>query len=292
MQELKSPELTNVRNSVVFIFDDAQNPCTNTKAMPMGTGFIVGFRLKEDPARFFKFVVTNAHVLDGRKAIYVRLNNVSETGSVCERIDLTTSSFLPTDKSFDLAAFSLPDSPDTSPAVIDYSFMLGVQQLKKGEIDEGTEVVGMGFLNPYAGMSRNFPVMRFGKIALFTDEKWVDDGKRPVGQGYLVEIYNVGGSSGSPVVLQPSQVRINKDNVFQQRRISPYVIGVIKGHPNTLVEAFEVQGNQLVKSPGKYVAVSSGVAIVEPGENLKVFMREIAALLESRGHHVIMNEAF
>lgn len=249
LEGLKNPELQDIRNSVLFIFADNSNPCSlSSKVLPLGTGFVIGLRPTANPESIHKFVITNRHVLANRTRVILRFNNTLNNASICHRADLTTAMMTPKDKSIDLAAISIPDINGTSPTVLDYSYVLGVKELKQAEIVEGTEVVAMGYLQPYAGFTKNFPVMRFGKIALLTHERWWSADGSSREQGYIVEIYNVGGSSGSPVVLQPSQVRVNSNNQFQKRRIPPYLIGVIKGHPNSIAEIAEADQLGVKKS--------------------------------------------
>lgn len=289
LQQVKNPELQTVKNSIVFVLSGS--PVTDNAA-PLGTGFIVGLRLKSNPETMYKFVITNAHVLAKQKVVTLRINNSSNTAAISYPTDLASSALFPSEKTVDLAAIAIPDIPDTNPTVFDYSYILGHDDLKKAEIEEGTDVVATGYLQPYAGIAKNFPVMRFGKIALLTDEHWFNTVFADKQQGYIVEIYNVGGSSGSPVVLQPSQVRVNSQNVFQQRRIPPYLVGVIKGHPNDLAELKEVVNLQLKPIPDKYAVISAGVAVIEPAENLRKFLQEIAAILETKGQPVILTPVF
>lgn len=288
-EELKNPELRQARESVVFVFDDGKDL---TKDSPIGTGFFVGLPTKANNALIAKFIITNAHVVKNRKKVQIRINHQDGKSCVSHTIDISSSAIFPSDKSIDLVALSIPDVPDTNPVIFDYSYILGDEDLKKAEIEEGTEVVSMGFLSPYAGFAKNFPVMRFGKLALITDENWWPSDVSKPQKGYVVEIYNVGGSSGSPVVLQPSQVRVNRENVFQKRRIAPYVIGVIKGHPNTVAEHAAVKAGSLQKVPDNYTLVSAGVAVIEPGESLKTLMKEVAEQLGKLGTPVDLRPAF
>lgn len=292
-EESKRPELKDICNSVVFLFSEEGSPqLAGQKARPIGTGFIMGLRLKSNPALVFKFVITNAHVVRDLPRLVVRVNNASNNSSTLHSVDLSKSLITPSDHSMDLAAFPLPDIPGNSLTILDYSYVLGDADLARAEVEQGSEVVALEYLEPYAGFGRNFPAMRFGHISLITNEKWWTLNDVDYQQGYVVEIYNAPGSSGSPVVLQPSQIRVNKAGVLENRRIMPFIIGIIKGHPNSSAVLYHDQDGKTREIPNKYASVPAGVAVIEPGDNLQKFLRDIAKLLEQQGHPVILDKAF
>jgi hypothetical protein len=69
--------------------------------------------------------------------------------------------------------------------------------LKALRFREGSEVFFAGMFTPHMGSRRNFPIVRFGKLCLITDEKIRFDGEdRDL---YLIEGYCFGGNSGAPV---------------------------------------------------------------------------------------------
>jgi len=292
--KMNTPELNQLRESVVFIFADGADPCLKTSLVkPIGTGFLVSLQSKSDPEKGFKFVVTNRHVLRNQDRVYIRLNNASQTEFVCGLVNVASNVFYPTDNSIDLAAIAITEIPGSKPVAFDTSYVLSVAAMRKAEVEEGTDIVSIGYLQPYAGLQKNMPVMHFGKISLLTDEKWFSEDGKNFQQGYIVEIYNVGGSSGSPIVLQPSQVRVNKEGVLQNRRMPPLLLGVIKGYPNSLASIAIVENKQITKLDTERVAlVSSGVAVVEPADNLRKFLVEIAEELNKSGQSVSFHEPF
>jgi hypothetical protein len=77
----------------------------------------------------------------------------------------------------------------------------------------------------------------------------------------LVELQNVPGLSGAPVILQSPRLLI-KNNQLSFSRGGPYLVGVVK----SLLPA-PISANQVM---------SQGVAAIEPGEDLKAMLQEIA----------------
>ncbi|MDP3508999.1 MAG: serine protease [Candidatus Melainabacteria bacterium] len=294
LEPLEKVDLKKLRDAIVFIFEAGSDPCTEAnQALPIGTGFMVSISTKADPSKAFKYVMTNAHILRGRDKVVVRYNDTAGNRSICQTYDVKAVGIFPTDSSVDLAAIPVGDVPNTFPVCFDHGFMLGTEQLKTAEIEEGTEVVALGYLEPYAGYAKNFPVMRFGKLALLSEERWWRASEGPLQKGYVTEIYNMEGASGSPVVLQPSQIRVNRNNVLENRRIDPFLIGVIKGYPNAYADIVDVDLERGTKKRLKsFAVVSSGVAVMEPAQSVREFLESLAKLLDSAGYPTVLTEPF
>jgi len=278
----------------VFIFEEGSDPCIEAnKALPIGTGFMVSISTKGDPSKGYKYVMTNAHILRGRNKVVIRYNDTAGNRSICQTYDVKAIGIFPTVSSVDLAAIPVGDVPNTFPVCFDHGFMLGTEQLKSAEIEEGTEVVALGYLEPYAGYARNFPVMRFGKLSLLSEERWWKASEGPLQKGYVAEIYNMEGASGSPVVLQPSQIRVNRNNVLEKRRIDPFLIGVIKGYPNAYADIVDLDLERGSKKRVKsFAVVSSGVAVMEPAQSVREFLESLAKILDAGGYPTELSEPF
>ena len=63
--------------------------------------------------------------------------------------------------------------PDTDPVVIPYQNILDRQSMSARDVGEGTGVFTIGYLFGYGGQQKNYPVKKFGKIALLTEENWL-----------------------------------------------------------------------------------------------------------------------
>jgi hypothetical protein len=270
----------------IFIYDSSTTPCApappGATLIPLGSGFIVGLARKEvkpennEKLMIYKFLVTAQHVISNRDSVIVRLNRTDIAEFACFPIKLVRNGknrnvfTLPKHPEVDLIAVSIPDFPNTNPVIFDYSLILDDELMRKWDITVGTDVFTVGYLYGYSGEKQNFPVTKFGKVALLTDEAWY---KSPQPRNfeekaYLVEMQNVPGLSGAPIILQSPQYRIDQDDKFQYRKMPPAIIGVIKG---------------ALASPA---GGSQGVAAIEPGSHLKEILKSIADELKAAGVEV------
>ena len=106
--------------------------------------------------------------------------------------------FFHTDPTVDLAV--IPILPNQN--VIDFKMLpddliADAKKFKELKITEGSDVFFTGMFTPHLGQQKNYPVVRFGKVALVTDEK-VNWNGTPMDL-YLIETSSYGGNSGSPV---------------------------------------------------------------------------------------------
>ena len=99
-------------------------------------------------------------------------------------VDIAVITYLPNENKFDFTL--LPDE-----------YLTTQEEYKNLKISEGSEVFFIGLFTPYLGSERNYPVVRFGHVALFPDEKMLINGKQQ--NLYLIEAGAYGGNSGSPV---------------------------------------------------------------------------------------------
>jgi hypothetical protein len=278
--------LRHAAQSAIFVYDPSTMPCTpatpGTRLLPLGSSFVVGFApkgakpLPNCKMPVYKFLVTAQHVVGNRDSIIVRLNRTDKPEFACFTISLLRQGndknvyVLANRPQVDLVAIRIQDFPNTDPTVFDYSLILDDDLMKKWEVMEGTDVFAVGYLWGYSGNKQNFPVTKFGKVALLTNEAWYHSPppRNLDENAYLVEIQNVPGLSGAPVMLQSPQFRIDKEGKFQFRRISPCIIGVIKG---------------LLVSPA---GGTQGVAAIEPAAHLRELMKSIADEFRSAGVEV------
>lgn len=194
----------DIKKVVAFIFIQDKDG----NIIPQGTGFFVGIKSADNPNGSFVYLVTAKHVLqrenktDFLSTVYVRLNK-KDAGSDLLRLDLILSGrnknvFTHNDPSVDIAV--VPADLDTQK--YDFKFLPGnfitiKDDFQKLNIAEGSEVFFTGLFTPYIGNERNYPIIRFGKLALVTDEKINFGGVKA--DLYLMEASSYGGNSGSPV---------------------------------------------------------------------------------------------
>lgn len=224
--------------SAIFIYDASTQPCAppaeGKTLLPLGSGFVVGIAQKGAPPttwRGWKFLVTAQHVIGDRTSVILRLNRRDKPEFVCFPLTLMKSGsrnfFTPTLQEVDLIAINIPDIPNTDPTVFDYSLTLDERLIRDLEIQPGTDVFMVGYLFGYAGNTQNYPVTRFGKIALLTNESWYvsERNKDKREQAYLVEMQSIPGLSGAPVIVQSHQFRVSEKGQFPVSPLAPVHTG-------------------------------------------------------------------
>jgi hypothetical protein len=166
--------LDQVKKCVTFIYNLAREP--------LGTGFFVGIKLENGGGDAVYFV-TAKHVLSPSKifpppnyydALYIRLNLI---GGTSEYMGLPLS-YAPEfilnneDENIDLAAMLLnPPQNRYDYMYIPQDYFTDSDILQKKNIREGSNVLFAGLFPKFAKKDTNYPVVRFGKIALMTNEK-------------------------------------------------------------------------------------------------------------------------
>lgn len=167
------------KSVVAFIYIEKQ---LGKSPVPNGTAFFVGVKNPSDPNVFSVYLVTAKHVLfkpdttEYLDKVFVRLNK-KEGGSETGAIPISTKGekrtvFTHNDPNVDIAI--IPFLPNK--AKFDFKFlqedMITTREVyKELEIREGSDVFFTGLFIPYPGAERNYPVVRFGRVALVTEEK-------------------------------------------------------------------------------------------------------------------------
>jgi len=277
-QSYAAPVPPEVKTTVAFVY------VLNEKGEKVanGTGFFIGVKDPNKDHYYSVYFVTAKHVLqtlDRQKwlpGFFLRLNKKDGTSEMApvpvvpEGTNKTV--FVHDDPTVDLVAMPMLPSQD----VFDFKFlpdsMLTTRDdFKQLNICEGSEIFFTGLFLPYPGYKKNYPVVRFGRVALVTDEKIeVDNEKMDL---YLIESASFGGNSGSPVFFylgaerQPGSIIIGSPVLK--------IAGVMKGyfHEAKLLKIFET-----AKIPG--IESSLGISAVTPAYNLHelLFGKELKKL--------------
>ncbi len=199
-----APVPSEIKSTVAFVYIQG----ADGELKPNGTGFFVGVPNPKKSDDFSVYFVTAKHLIQlpdrksFRREVFIRINT-KEGGSQTGRLTVvnangTLAPYIPDDESVDLAVF--PFFPD--PSRFDAKF-LPVEMVTTKEdyeslgIREGSDVFFTGLFSPYPGAARNYPIVRFGRVALVTDEK-IDWNGTPT-ELYLLESGSYGGNSGAPV---------------------------------------------------------------------------------------------
>lgn len=150
---------------------------SSEEPIPNGTAFFVVVPSEQDPGKGNVYLVTAKHGLtaDNTKKIYnhvyLRLNK-KDRGIEFGKINLVGTGpaqnvFTHDDPTVDLAvATVLPDPNKYELKWLSEQLILSRECFKSRPLIEGTEVFFIGLFTPHIGKERNYPVARFGKVAL------------------------------------------------------------------------------------------------------------------------------
>ena len=260
----------DVKKIVAFIFTSKDN----VNATPSGTGFFVSVQDTENPSIIYGYLVTAAHVLQDQAGnyhprVWLRMNSV-KGGTDLIAVDLITGGppfrpesktvFFHDDPSVDLAV--IPLFPDQT--TLDYKLLPAETFLpkSKGEfgelkISEGSDVFFTGLFTGFIGVNKNYPIVRFGHVALISDEPipWGEGHKPPTPtELYLIESTSFGGNSGSPMFFFLGSDRVPGSLVVGAPILK--LAGVVKGRFN---EAALPSNNSASAIPFENVGISAVV---------------------------------
>ena len=234
----------------------------NSEAKPIGTAFFIGYNYPEQANKYYIFLVTAKHVLFDDTGIQhprllVRMND-KFTGHARDydiinprnwffhenttAVDIAVQPVLPKDAKFLYIA-----SKD----------FITEQVLTNRKIGIGDEVFYSGLLSYHSGQDKIAPVVRFGKLALITNEITVD------GKFYnFIDAGNIPGHSGAPVFLWASPARESNALVAGSRIFGLY--GVVSGVIEYSKELKLVMPKQTGQSMIPVDARSGGITAIVP----------------------------
>jgi hypothetical protein len=274
-----APLPTDVLKIVTFIFlaDAAGNVAKNdaNRPIPWGTGFFVGIKLG-DGTRMSGYLVTAKHVLkdeQGRdfKRVYVRMNSKAGDPTFAA-LDLSANGisnvYTHNDPTVDLAVVPVaPDEKNIDFKMIFDDLVTTKESFKELQIGEGSDVFFVGLFASFYGQHKNFPIARFGRVAMISDEKipWKDGPNSPVQEAdlYLLETQSYGGNSGSPVFFYLGPDRV-PGKLFMGAEIR--LAGVMRG---TFLNGSPIQFQQSPTASIPYSTQNIGIAAVTPAYLLR-----------------------
>ena len=269
-------------NGSIFVYGSGVDPCAapppGTTLLPLGSGFVAGVEKSglSAPGAWngWKFLVTAKHVLANRADVTIRVNSKDGSKFVCQTITLEVSgskqNIVLAPDGVDLAAVALPEIPDCDPTVVSSSLLIDEAKMEDWSIGVGTEVLTVGYLYGFSGLQSNYPVAKFGRISLITEESWYfNPESKLMEKGYVLDLSNAPGLSGAPVFTHGVEFETDP---FRYRNLPPFLIGVVKG---------------LMLVPVNGQMISQGIAVIEPGESLRALMVQVAATLKAGGADVI-----
>lgn len=254
-----------IKQTVAFLYD--VDPTSSPRPTPIGTGFFVNFsttelagqRLERSVTAFYLF--TARHVVEGEGTVWVTTNVRRGHQSGRSR----GFSAFPGERwilseSADVAVLDwAPDEKVAEFMCVPAECFATREVMERDEITEGSEVFFAGLFVHHVGKRRNQPIVRSGRVALFTEDEieWPDGSQHL----HLIEADAFPGASGSPVFIRRTHLPTG------DRRL--YLLGLMKGSYQH-IELLEDNGN----NQRILTRENMGIAAVVPAD-------DIAALLHS-----------
>jgi hypothetical protein len=261
-----APIPPDIKKSVVFLF----LPSGDGKLIPSGTGFLTGVRHPTKKGVLSVYLVTAKHVLQTPdrsgfvRQAFVRFNTKDGRSDVLTLLlspeGPKKNVFVHADPAVDLAVVPVFEDPSRYDfKVIADELLTSKQDAERLGIREGAEVFYAGLFVPHVGVARNYPIVRFGKVALLPEEKINWGGRES--DLYLIESASYGGNSGAPVfVFVPAAGS-------QERGPGPPAVrlaGVLVGYFGEVEAVGPQSGNSRTMA-----AYNTGVSAVVPAYKLQ-----------------------
>jgi hypothetical protein len=276
---MAAPLPPDMKKIVTFIFlaDAAGNVAKDAsgKPIPYGTGFLVGVKIG-DGTKLICYLVTAKHVLKDEqggdlKRVYVRLNS-KEGDPNFAPLDLFENGvsrvYTHTDLTVDLAVVPVSlDEKTIDFKVLSDDLLTTKEAFNELKISEGSDVFFVGLFTSFYGQHKNFPIARFGRVAMISGEKipWQDGPSEPVQEAdlYLLETQSYGGNSGSPVFFS-----LGMDRAPGQLYLGTEVrlAGVMRG---TFLNGSPIQFRQSPTAMIPFSTQNIGIAAVTPSYLLR-----------------------
>lgn len=242
---MAAPIPQDVKKTVTFIFIEKNRG----ELIPNGTGFFVAVKHETDPGMQSTYLVTAQHVLkDGKgnflSKIWIRLNKLaggSEFLPAALTRRLEKLIYTHPDPTVDIAvvpAYASRDVFDYIP--IDPTMLVTRESFREIGIGEGSEIFFVGLFTAHVGKERNYPLVRFGRVAMISGERilWRERRKKDpdLVEVFLMETTTFGGNSGSPVFFDLGVDRIPNTIAPREIRLAGVVRGsFLKGEPVQVV---------------------------------------------------------
>ena len=232
----------------------------------VGTGFLLGRKEKTDPDKSTVYIITNKHVVKNQKSLYVRFNNLGQTGVKDLLLDLEVNderyySEHP-NANTDIVAIQI------NPNVIirnnlrlsffdEDKHALTLEQMMSTGVEEGSLVYALGFPMNLVNDKVKAPICRLGCIARVADA-FLDAQKTEM---FLVDAQTFPGNSGGPIISRPEHMSIEGT----PQNGSANLIGILSAYipyRDTLV-------SQQTKQAVMIREENSGLTIVHPVDRIR-----------------------
>jgi hypothetical protein len=233
-----------------------------------GTGFWVAYESDKVPNAYWIFAVSNKHVVAEIGASVIRVNT-KEGGVDIFEIEPHEWFFTHDD---DLAIIHIPlDLTKHRVHAILLSLFVTKEIIQKHDLGPGDEIFMIGRFVKHDGMLTNAPSVRFGNYSI--TNTLMPHPSIGMQESFGVEMRSMGGYSGSPVFIYPSEWNMNSGNITTQVPVPLFLLGINWGH---IVDHSEVKEKIIsinTQSAGEtrsvqYVLVNTGMNGVIPAWRL------------------------
>jgi hypothetical protein len=229
----------------------------------VASGFLYGHFVDTDAEskpRYSVYLVTNRHVLKGRKKVFVRFNPQAEEPAREYELNLRTPDGAPTWVGHPKAEVDVAVVPTSFQTLREHAMKVAffpsdrgvasIDKMKEVGVTEGDFAYVLGFPMGLVGGQRNVVIVRSGSIAR------IRDALARSNDTFLVDALVFPGNSGGPVVLKPEVTAIVGTRPVDRA----FLIGIVRSYvPYEDVAVSHQTGRARV-----VFAENSGLAAVHP----------------------------
>lgn len=248
----------------------------------VATGFLFGKiidpKAAADKKQWRLWLITNKHVLEGLRFIYVKFNSAVDPNSVDYGVPLVARNGRPywighPTPGIDVAAIAVPASLlHADKRLFNFfqseSHMATKAELKASQVTEGDRVFVLGFPMGLVAPDRQYVICRGGVVARirdFLEDKAAD---------FLVDATVFPGNSGGPVILCPSAIAVTGTKPI----VKAALVGVVKSY----VPYRDMAVSSQTRTPRIIFEENSGLAAVESVDSILTTVALAERRLKSR----------
>jgi hypothetical protein len=263
-------------DSVVYLYPDEDAAKRSERAG--ATGFIVSVP-PEDPGGIMRkdlghhYVVTNAHAIENRQSVVVRIN--TKAGGY-DTVEILKKEWETAPGGDDVAAAILDvEWKGHRYSSVDLSMILTPELQARWDFGPGDEVFFIGRYVDHEGKTHNAPTARSGIISAFPTEPINQLERKHEQESILVEARSLSGYSGSPVFVTPSA---HIERIIPDIQDGPPLVRAVTGGPCYLLgidwghhywrEPVRDSSNEDQPVPNLFVQDNSGMMTVVPASKL------------------------
>ena len=250
-------------NAVVSIGVESQN---NNKTW-IATGFIVGRKEKDNASLSTYYIITNKHVVNEKKIIFVRFNATEGDFIKDYPINLLDEDGNPIysahpNNDTDVVAIQIVPKTLISDKTIWGAFdledhALTLSQMQTTGVIEGSLVYAIGFPMNLVDIIKA-PICRLGCVSRIMDAFIRQNKEYPT---FLIDAQTFPGNSGGPIVSRPEQMSINGTPTNNRANL----IGILSSYipyEDTLISQQTGQARMIQTE-------NSGLTVVHPVDRIK-----------------------